>query len=54
MEPGQRTGKFRLGSNQFLVDAKGQSSILVEEYAVAMVDELEHRAHIRQRFTMRY
>jgi uncharacterized protein len=54
MQPGQRTGKFRLGSNQLLVDAKGQSSISVEEYAVAMVDEVEHPAHIRQRVTVRY
>jgi putative NADH-flavin reductase len=37
-----------------LVDAKGQSSISVEEYGVAMVDEVEHPAHIRQRFTVRY
>ena len=42
-KPGQRTGKFRLGSDQLLVDASGQSKISVQDYAVAMIDELERR-----------
>jgi putative NADH-flavin reductase len=50
----QRTGKFRLGTDQLLVDAKGQSKISVQDYAVAMVDELERPAHVRQRFTVGY
>ena len=54
MQPGQRTGKFRLGGDQLLLDTSGQSSISVEDYAVAMIDELEHPAHIRQRFTVGY
>lgn len=54
LEPGQWTGKFRLGGDQLLVDAKGESSISIEDYAVAMIDELEHPAHIRQRFTVGY
>lgn len=54
MQPGTRTGKFRLGGDQVLVDANGKSSISVEDYAVALVDELEHPAHIRQRFTVGY
>jgi uncharacterized protein len=54
MQPGQRTGKFRLGGDQLMLDARGQSSISVEDYAVAMIDELEHPAHIRQRFTVGY
>ena len=54
MQPGQRTAKFRLGKDSLLVDANGQSSISVQDYAVAMVDELEHPAHVRQRFTVGY
>jgi putative NADH-flavin reductase len=54
MKSGIRTGKFRLGQNQLLVDASGQSKISVQDHAVAMLDELEHPAHIRQRFTVGY
>jgi len=54
LKPGQRTGKFRLGSDQLLVDATGQSKISVQDYAVAMIDELEHPTHVRQRFTVGY
>jgi putative NADH-flavin reductase len=54
IEPGQRTGKFRLGKDQLLVDDKGQSRISAEDYAIALVDELETPAHSRQRFTVGY
>ena len=54
LQPGTRTGTFRLGTDQLLVDAKGQSSISTQDYAVAMIDELERPAHIRQRFTVGY
>lgn len=53
-EPGERTGKFQLGKDQLLADAHGQSRISMEDYAIAMVDELEHPQHIRQRFTVGY
>lgn len=52
--PGERTGKFRLGKDQLLVDADGKSAISAEDYAIALVDELEKPAHIRQRFTVGY
>jgi hypothetical protein len=52
--PGERTGKFRLGTDQLLVDANGQSRISVQDYAVAMLDELEKPQHIHQRFTVGY
>ena len=52
--PGQRTGKFRLGTDQLLADAKGESRISVEDYAMAMIDEVEKPKHIRQRFTVGY
>ncbi|WP_109484562.1 NAD(P)-dependent oxidoreductase [Occallatibacter savannae] len=53
-EPGQRTGKFRLGKDQLVTDVKGESRISFEDYAVALVDELEKPAHIRERFTIGY
>ncbi|WP_420475563.1 NAD(P)-dependent oxidoreductase [Noviherbaspirillum sp. ST9] len=52
--PGERTGKFRLGADQLLVNEQGDSRISVEDYAVAMVDELERPAHARKRFTVGY
>lgn len=52
--PGQRTGKFRLGTDSLLTDAKGGSHISYEDYAVAMIDELEKSAHVRRRFTVGY
>ena len=54
LSPGQRTGKFRLGTDQLLKDANGQSRISVEDYAMAMIDEVENPGHIRQRFTVGY
>jgi uncharacterized protein len=54
LKPGHRTGKFRLGNDQLLVDATGKSVISVQDYAVAMIDELEHPAHARRRFTVGY
>ena len=52
--PGERTGKFRLGGDQLLADAKGESRISVQDYAAAFVDELEKPAHSRRRFTVGY
>jgi AcrB/AcrD/AcrF family len=54
LESGQRTGKFRLSGDQLLVDAKGESRITVEDYAVAMLDELEQPKYVRPRFTVGY
>lgn len=54
IQPGERTGKFRLGKDQLLVDANGNSAISAEDYAIALVDELEKPAHSRQRFTVGY
>lgn len=54
LEPGERTGKFRLGKDDLIVDADGNSHVSVEDYAVAMVDELEKPAHHFERFTIGY
>jgi len=51
---GERTGKFRLGIDQLLTAADGKSSISYEDFAVALADEIERPAHIRQRFTVGY
>ena len=52
--PGERTGAFRLGRDQLISDAEGNSSISMEDYAIALVDELERPAHVRARFTIGY
>ena len=54
MGPGVRTGKYRLGKDDMLFDEKGESFISVEDYAVAMVDELEQENHHYERFTAAY
>jgi uncharacterized protein len=54
IQPGERTGKFRLGGEFLVADAQGNSRISAEDYAVALVDELEQPKHIRQRFTLAY
>ncbi|GHC93288.1 3-beta hydroxysteroid dehydrogenase [Pseudorhodoferax aquiterrae] len=52
--PGERTGQFRLGGDQLLVDAQGNSHISMEDFAIALADEIERPAHARQRFTVGY
>lgn len=52
--PGERTGKFRIGGDQLLRDDKGESRISREDFAVAIVDEIERSAHHRQRVTIGY
>ncbi len=54
LEPGKRTGQFRLAGDDLIVDADGRSHISVEDYALAMVDELENPAHHYERFTIGY
>jgi len=51
---GTRTGKFRVGGEQLVVDAQGRSSISMEDYAVAMLDEIEKPQYINNRFTVGY
>ena len=53
-ENGVRTGKFRIGKDDLIVDGNGQSHISVQDYAVAMVDELENENHHKERFTIGY
>ncbi len=52
--PGERTGNYRLGKDDLIVDDKGESKISVEDYAKAMIDELENPHHHQERFTIGY
>jgi putative NADH-flavin reductase len=52
--PGERTGKFRLGLDDLLVMPDGSSKVSVEDYAAAMIDELEQPRHTGRRFTVGY
>jgi len=54
IEPGERTGQYRRGGDQLVTDDKGQSRISMEDYAVAVVDELEKPAATMQRITVAY
>jgi uncharacterized protein len=52
--PGERTGKFRLGGDQLIIGTDGKSAISYDDYAIALVDEVERPRHIRARFTIGY
>jgi uncharacterized protein len=54
IHPGPRTGKFRLGKDDVILNQAGEGDISVEDYAVAMIDELEKPAHHFERFTIGY
>lgn len=53
-EPGERTGSFRLGEDHLLADEEGKSWISMEDYAIALVDEIENPKHARRRYTVGY
>ncbi len=52
--PGERTGQFRLGKDNVVADENGDSKISYDDYAIALVDELEQGNNIRGRFTIGY
>jgi len=52
--PGERRGTYRTGGDQVVADENGQSTISADDYAAALMDEVEHPAHVRQRFTVAY
>lgn len=54
LAPGERTGKFRLGTEQPVFDEKGESTISVNDLAVAVLDEIEKPQFIQKRFTLGY
>lgn len=52
--PGERTGSYRTGGDVIVTDAAGESFISGEDFAVAVLDEIEHPKHPRRRFTVGY
>jgi putative NADH-flavin reductase len=54
IQPGERTGKFRLGLDHLVEDTQGESRISREDFAIAILDELEKPQHVRKRFTAAY
>ena len=51
IHPGDRSGKFRLGADQLIVNDKGVSEISAEDFSIAIADEAENCQYIRRRFT---
>jgi putative NADH-flavin reductase len=54
IKPGERTGKFRTGIGKLIRDASGKSFISAEDYAIAMLDEIEKPQYVRQNFAIAY
>lgn len=54
IQPGNRTGTYRTAEEDLITDENGKSAISVEDYAVALLDEIENPRHRRQRFTVAY
>ncbi|MFE6863650.1 NAD(P)-dependent oxidoreductase [Nocardia sp. NPDC057668] len=54
LEPGVRTGAYRLGADELIADDEGNSAISMEDLAVALLDEAERPKHHRTRFTVGY
>ena len=54
LEPGERTGRFRLGGDEVLMSGEQPARISVADLAVAIVDEIEKPQHLQKRFTAGY
>ena len=54
LQPGARSGQFRIGGDQLLMNGDAPAQISVADLAVAIIDEMEHPHHLRQRFTVGY
>ena len=52
MVPGERTGNYRIGGDVLLVDSQGKSEVSAEDFAAAIIDEVEDRGHPRQRISV--
>jgi putative NADH-flavin reductase len=52
LHPGERTGRYRLGADDLLMDGDLPAGISVDDLALAIVDELEKPQHVRRRFTV--
>jgi putative NADH-flavin reductase len=54
VEPGMRTGKYRLGTANMIIDDKGDSKISMEDYAAALVDEIENKQFVKRQMSIGY
>ncbi|MDD6209600.1 MAG: NAD(P)-dependent oxidoreductase [Bacteroidales bacterium] len=54
LSPGPKTGKYRLGKDNLIINAKGESLISLGDYAMEMINELDHPKRHRSRFTIGY
>lgn len=54
LAPGPRTGRFRIGADDVLMDGDKPAGISVADLAVAIVDEIETPRHLKKRFTVAY
>lgn len=54
IKPGERTGKYRLGTDTMVVDGDDQGRISREDFAVAVLDEIENPRYVNRRFTVGY
>jgi putative NADH-flavin reductase len=52
--PGKRTGAYHFGGDKVIVDASGRGAISYEDYAAAMIDEIEKPQFINKHFTAGY
>lgn len=51
IHPGERTGKYRLGTEQLIVNEQGGSEVSAEDFAIAIADEVGNGEYIGRRFT---
>ncbi|VEU82243.1 NAD(P)-dependent oxidoreductase [Acholeplasma hippikon] len=49
---GPKTGKYVIGKDELILNAKGESYVSYLDYAIALLDEIEHPKHLNQRFTV--
>jgi uncharacterized protein len=54
IQPGERTGQFRVGTDTMIVDANDNGRVLREDFAIAVLDEVENPKYIKRRFTVGY
>jgi uncharacterized protein len=54
IEPGERSGSYRVGGDELLLDENGESRISAEDFAVAVLDLLERDEHAGERITVAY
>jgi len=52
LEPGQRKGHYRVDGDKLVINSNGESRISVEDYAIAVIDELENRTHLKRRMSV--